>query len=118
MRHDARDIVMGEVSFQGIPALYSELHIERKTVPKELHVYELRRAQDDPFMPVQIKDRVEVNFYGTLITTKPLRMPREGIFLNGNPFDFKNCEKMNLERFMGLNRIKLKALKIPAREGR
>ena len=118
MRHNAHSIVMGEVSFQGIPALFSELHIDRKTVPRELHVYELRRSQEDPFMPVLITDSVEAYFYGTLITTKPLRMPREGVFLNGNPFDFKNCEKMNLERFMGLNRIKPKALKTPAHERR
>ena len=112
MRINAGEIVMGEVSFQGVPALFSELRLDRSTIPKNLHVYEMRHADDDCFRPAQIAKGVWVNFYGTLLTTRPLRMPDEGIFLEKHPFDFPSCRKMTLNEFLMVNHIKARPPKV------
>ena len=118
MRANANDIVMGEVSFQGIPALYSELRLDRSTIPKNLCVYEMRYADGDCFTPVQITGNVSMNFYGTLLTAKPLEMPNEGVYLEKHPFDFKSCRKLTLEEFLMVNHIKAKPQKVLSGEAR
>jgi hypothetical protein len=100
---------MGEVAFEGIPALFSELRIKRASVPRQLYIYEMRHAEDDAFRPIRIVegvDKVRENFYGTLITTRPLVMPSTGIRLDNNPFDFSKCEVVTLDYFMAIHRVR------------
>lgn len=111
MAANAQEIAMGEVRFAGIPALFSELRLDRSTIPKSLHVYEMRRAANDPFRPVQIAQSVDTYFYGTLITVRPLRIPTEGIFLKEHPFNFSKANVMDLNYFMQLNHVKDKPQK-------
>jgi hypothetical protein len=106
-RADADKIVFSEIELLGTAALHSELRIERNTVPKGLHMYEVRHADEDWFMPRQIARRVLVNFYGTLITAKPLALGEYGIALD-KPFDFGH-DAVTIREFMQKHQIKPKA---------
>jgi hypothetical protein len=105
---DAKTVTFGEITFQGQPVLHSEMRIDHKTIPRGLYVYEVRHADDDFLIPRQICKRVLVNFYGTLITAKPLHLPPEGLYLD-KPYDFENAEIRSLDEFMTFHRIKPKA---------
>lgn len=66
---------MGEFSgdkVKGIPALFSEVRIDRDSIPDNLFVYEVRHDDEGFLDPAQIKRWIMVNFYGTLITKVPL----------------------------------------------
>jgi hypothetical protein len=102
---DAKEVVFAEIEFQGKPALHSEMRIERSSIPKCLHLYEVRHADDDWSTPVQVAKRVMVNFYGSLITTEPLKIPEFGIQLK-EPYDFYKSEARTLDEFLMHHHIK------------
>lgn len=100
MRQNANAIVMGKVEYEGKPALFADMRIDPKTVPDGLHMYEVRHSDDDWLEPSQITEGVLVNFYGTLLTTEPLDMPTEGIYLEDNPFERADENTIMLADFM------------------
>jgi hypothetical protein len=106
---DANTTPFLEIIFDGKPALHSEMRIDRKTIPKGLYAYEVRHADDDFTEPIQVCRHVMVNFYGTLITTKPLHIPPDGIGLE-HGFDFKNAEVTDMFEFTARHHIKPKEI--------
>jgi hypothetical protein len=107
-RADAQKIVLAEVSFNGTPALFSELRLEPETVPKSLYVYEMRHIEGDPFKPIEVSSQVYENFYGTLITPKVLSLFEAGhITLPDHfAFDFKQAPVTTLSEFAAARHIK------------
>ena len=81
MRKDASDVIYGEVSLLGIPALLPDWRVERSTVPVGFHLYELRHADEDWGDPCQLARGILVDFYGTILTLQPLALPACG-YLN------------------------------------
>lgn len=73
-RLDARTEKFDVIEFFDIPMLYSMFRLERTTVPKNLYMYEVRHSDYDDAVPVEIKKDVLVNFWGTLISSRPLQM--------------------------------------------
>jgi len=106
---DARDVIMCEVECQGKPALFSELRLDRKTIHRALHVYEVRHADDDCLKPASVERQVLVNFRGTLITTRPLDLGTEGCYLLKEGFQFKRSNASTHDEFCSRYRIKEKA---------
>ena len=106
---DAREIVMCEVSCQGLPALFSELRLDWATVPDRYFVYEVRHADADVLRPVSVEEHVSANFRGTLITQRPLCLGRKGCYDLKQPFDFKKASITTLEGFCARSRINEKA---------
>lgn len=79
-----------EVMVNDVKGLFSEMRIERESVPKHLYFYEVRHADEDWSEPCQIQRGILVNFFGTLITKEPLLKDCEnGLYLeNENQWTF------------------------------
>lgn len=60
------------VAVFGCPMLFSEMRIDNKTIPDGLYKYEVRHCDEDWGEPAEISEGVWVNFYGTLISKKPI----------------------------------------------
>jgi len=58
------------------PMLFTCCRVDQDTVPEGLYVYEVRHDDDQRGEPVQISDWIVVNHWGTLLTSKPIRLDR------------------------------------------
>jgi hypothetical protein len=104
---NAKEIVMGEVTCQGKPALFSELRLDSKTIPKPLYVYHVRHSDEDFLKAVTVEKKVAVNHRGTLITIDKLDLGPGGIYrLAPDDLNFRRDEVKSLEFFMQQHRIK------------
>lgn len=79
-----------EVMVNGVTGLFSEMRIDRKSVPEHLYFYEVRHCDEDWAEPCEIQRGILVNFFGTLITKEPLLQENEEylIFENENQWKF------------------------------
>ena len=77
-RYDARKERFEEVTVLGKPVLFTDIRIDRNTVPKGLYLYEVRSDDDGCGDPVQIAKGILVNHYGTILTSEPIRLPPDG----------------------------------------
>ncbi|MFZ5944310.1 MAG: LPD28 domain-containing protein [Bacillota bacterium] len=66
------------VELFGKPALFTNSRIERSTVPKGFHCYDLRGSDNDPGNPVTVENLVAVNHAATVLTPEPVAIPQEG----------------------------------------
>lgn len=67
-----------EIFVLGKPVLFTDIRIERSTVPERLYIYEIRHADEDWGEPVQIAKGILVNFYGTILALEPIILPENG----------------------------------------
>lgn len=74
MKIDARQEQFEQVELFGKPALFTNARVDRMTVPKGLHCYDLRGSDSDPGRPVTVEPKVGVNHAGTVITAEPVDM--------------------------------------------
>ena len=58
------------------PMLFTCCRVDRDTVPESMHVYEVRHDDDMRGDPVEISDWIRVNHWGTLLTSKPIRLDK------------------------------------------
>lgn len=72
MRYEADKVRYQEVLVNGKFALFTDVRIEKETVPKGLYMYQVRHDEEDWSEPIQVKNYILVNFLGTLITKEPL----------------------------------------------
>lgn len=55
---------------------FTELRVDKETVPEEMHCYELRHGDDDGF-PVSVEESVRVNYFGAVLFTETLELGNE-----------------------------------------
>ena len=67
-----------EVTVFDRPMLFAECRIDPASIPKGLYMYEVRHTDSDWGEPCQIGKGVLVNFFGTLITSEPIRLDADG----------------------------------------
>ena len=72
MRLDYRKEKFQKVSVCGIPCDFSDMRIDRRTVPKERYQYEVANDDESQGDPVRVGYGIMVNFIGTLISDVPL----------------------------------------------
>jgi hypothetical protein len=72
-------VIAGEIlndkhkrNFRGITLYFSELRIDRDSIPKNMYCYGIRHADNDWTNPITIEPTVMVNHYGDIITEEPL----------------------------------------------
>jgi hypothetical protein len=91
-----------EVTFLNRPALFTPIRIDRTTVPRGYHVYEVRHDDDCQGDAVQIARNITVNHWGTLIMRDRIKLPPDG-YLDIEPealnYDTGDCQ--SLKEFMG-----------------
>lgn len=66
------------VTLLGQPMLFSNLRIDRNTLPEGLHGYDLRDSDDCDGTACEIKSFVLVNHLGTVICKKPVELNADG----------------------------------------
>ena len=86
MRTNAASITYDEATLLGEPVLFTDFRLDRITIPPQFHLYEIRHADDDSSLPCQVAKGIFVNFYGSILTMRPLHIPADG-YLNIEPGD-------------------------------
>ena len=67
-----------EVNVLGQAGLFSPERMDSKDLPGGLFKYELRCAKDKPTEPSSIENKVSKDFFGTVITAKPVELSKTG----------------------------------------
>lgn len=72
MKLDYRTEKFQKVSVCGIPCDFSDMRIDRSTVPKGRYQYEVADDDESQGNPSRVRRGIMVNFFGTLISDVPL----------------------------------------------
>ncbi len=67
---DVREKKMAEVEVKGRMALFTELRVDKDTIPDGMYCYALRHGDDDG-MPCTIEQNVTDNYFGAVIVMVP-----------------------------------------------
>lgn len=78
MRYDAMTEDFEEITVFNKTALFTNIRIDKATVPKGLYMYEVRH-NDDWSDPVQIGKSIVVNHFGTILTREPIKLSQSGL---------------------------------------
>jgi hypothetical protein len=73
---DVRDKKMAEVEVKGRIALFTELRVDKDTIPDGMYCYDLRHG-DDEGMPCTMEQNVAVNYFVAVIVTAPFDFGNE-----------------------------------------
>ena len=79
MRLDYRTEKFQKVSVCGIPCDFSDMRIDRSTVPKGRYQYEVADDDESQGEPSRVKRSIMVNFFGTLICDVPLPLKSDNV---------------------------------------
>ena len=74
-----------EVNVLGQAGLFSPERMDCKNLPGGLFKYELRCAKDKPTEPGGIENKVSKDFFGTVITAKPVELSKTGFHELSDP---------------------------------
>ena len=88
-RIDADKELFEMVEVFGHPMLFTCLRINRDTVPKGMHAYDVRHDDYGRGDPCEIAKNIMVNHWGTLITNQQIRLTSG----TGNPGRLIDAEK-------------------------
>ena len=108
MRINAREGTMQRAELFGKPVLFSASPVDRDTVPRGWHCYDLCGGYRAPEVPRTLEDEAVVNYTGTVLSPVPLKKPetRERQ-LRGQLVLHE--ERMTLEQFCRENRLEYPA---------
>ncbi len=73
---DVQKEVLEEVELLGRTGYFTELRVDKETVPEGMHCYELRYGDDDGF-PVSVEENVRVNYFGAVLLAEALELGNE-----------------------------------------
>lgn len=73
---DVRKEVLEEVQLLGRTGYFTELRVDKETVPEGMHCYELRHGDDDG-VPVSVEESVRVNYFGAVILAEELELEED-----------------------------------------
>ncbi len=79
---DARKEKFQVVTVFGEKMLFTNARVEPKSVPKGLHLYEVRHSDEDWGEPIQIAEWIRVNHWGTLLSAKPIELEKSPVIDN------------------------------------
>lgn len=67
---------------------FTELRVDKDTIPKGIYYYELRHGDDDSY-PCAIEDSVIVNYFGAVFTEEPISgFEENGMYIEVGYDDF------------------------------
>ncbi len=79
MKLDYRTEKFQKVSVCGIPCDFSDMRIDRSTVPKGRYQYEVADDDESQGNPSRVRRGIMVNFFGTLISDVPLPLVDDNV---------------------------------------
>ena len=75
----------------GVPALFTDLRVDRSTVPDGVYRYEVRYSDEYGGEPVELARGIMVDFFGTVLMREPIQLPISGgMELNDGDLDFQS----------------------------
>ena len=90
-RHDADRLTYDEVTIFGVTALFTDLRVDRSTVPDGVYRYEVRYSDEYGGEPVELARGIIVDFFGTVLTGEPIQLPISGgLELNDGDLNFES----------------------------
>lgn len=95
---DANETDYERFEILGHDALFTNLRIDRKSLPDGLYAYDLRDCDDCSGNPAELRNFVLVNHWGTVITKEPIEGADEGIVLDEDDYNYLG-EDMTLKEF-------------------
>ncbi len=63
----------------GIECGFSDIRIDRNTIPEGKYLYEVAGDDESGIEPVRIKLGILVNFFGTLVCDRPMPLGSDGV---------------------------------------
>lgn len=79
-RHDADRLTYDEVTIFGVPALFTDLRVDRSTVPDGVYRYEVRYSDEYGGEPVELARGIIVDFFGTVLTRSRSSYPSAAVW--------------------------------------
>lgn len=73
---DVSKEMLEEVELLGRTGYFTELRVDKETVPEGMHCYELRHGDDDGF-PASVEESVRVNYFGAVLFAEALELGEE-----------------------------------------
>lgn len=90
-----------QVDVLGKPVLFTELRVDRDTVPEGLYRYELRHGDSDWSAPCELARGIMVNFFGTVLTSDPYQLPPMGwLSVNRKTFSYTDKEDCTAAEYL------------------
>ena len=78
MKPNAMSVTYDLITVLDKLVLFTDLRIDKDTVPDGVYLYEIRDDDETCGEPVQIAESIKVNFFGTILTTTPIDLPADG----------------------------------------
>lgn len=89
------------VELFGEPVLFTDLRIDRDTVPDGLYLYELRHKDEDWGDPCELARSIAVNYFGSVLTSDPFQLPPEGwLPIKDDDFDYTGDPAMTAREYL------------------
>lgn len=66
-----------EVEIKGHYGVFTELRVDKSTIPEGINCYELRHGEDDSY-PAAMEENVRINYFGTVLMTDKMELGEEG----------------------------------------
>lgn len=85
----------------GRNALFTNARIDRTTLPAGLYAYDLRDSDDCSGEPSELKTKILVNHWGTVIVKNPIDGAESGIILTEDDYNHLG-DDMTLEQFISV----------------
>lgn len=77
-----------EVEIKGHYGIFTELRVDKSTIPKGMNCYELRHGDDDSY-PAALEQGVRVNYFGAVLMTDKMEPGENGVMeLSHDDFGF------------------------------
>lgn len=89
MRTDYSQEPMQLVKVKGIECEFTDIRLDRNSIPVEKFMYEVAGDDDIGDTPVRVKPAILVNFYGTLVCDQELPLGEDGVLWLENEEDFE-----------------------------
>ena len=78
-RYDALSQSYDSMEIFDQPVMFFCGRIDRSTVPDGMFMYEIRHSDEDWGEPIQLGKSILINHYGTIISSKPIDIPPDGL---------------------------------------
>lgn len=78
------------------PVLFSYLRIDNNDLPKNIHKYEVRSDDEGIGMICEISKSIRVNFWGTILSDKPIDLTDKGYLIIDEEKDVEYMNKPSI----------------------
>lgn len=108
-RFNAMEEDFEEVTFLDKPALFTPIRIERSTVPRGYHLYEVRHDDYGRGDAVQIGRNIAVNHWGSLIMRDEIKLPSDRLLdIQPEALNYYPGDDLSMKDFMKKYPAKIK----------